>query len=83
MQIKVCSSTVSGKCDEFRGQVQCGSCYVGEAGICLSPNSIEQKAKIDNDLLADAKVVNTLHPGTCSANRTLEDWVYSKQGESW
>ena len=81
IQINVCSSTVSGRCDEFHDQKLCGDCYIGEAGRCLSASPVGRKAKSDNDLLADARVVNPLIGSSCSANQALENWVRSKQSE--
>jgi hypothetical protein len=81
MQINVCSSMVSGKCDEFHDQKLCGDCYVGEAGRCLSSSPVAHKAEIGNDLLADATVGKNLGRPTCSLNQTLEDWVRSKHLE--
>jgi hypothetical protein len=77
-QINVCSSTVSGQCEEFHDQVPCGTCSVGEAGKCFSASTVGRKAEADKDLLADARVSNTLVGSSCSANQTLENWVRSK-----
>ena len=67
IQINVCTSTVTGRCDEFHDQKLCGAdCYIGEAGPCLS---------------ADVIAVNTLVGSSCSANETLESWVRSKHPE--
>lgn len=81
MLIKVCSSTISGKCDEFNDQVLCGDCYVGEAGRCLSASSVGRQPDKSNDLLADATVLSDLDRPSCSANQTLETWVRSKHPE--
>jgi hypothetical protein len=82
IQINVCTSTVSGMCDEFHDQKLCGAdCYMGEAGPCLSASPIGRKAKAGKDLLADVIAVNTLVVSSCSANETLENWVRSKHPE--
>ena len=81
IMINVCSTTVSGKCDEFHDQKACGDCYVGEAGRCLSASSLGRKVKAENDLLADATLVNTFVGASCSANRNLENWVHSRHLE--
>ena len=79
--INVCTSTVSGRCEELHDQKFCGNCYVSEAGRCLSASSLGRKVMADKDLLADAAVVNTFIGSRCSADRSLENWVHSRHLE--
>lgn len=74
--VNVCSGG-GGQCEPLRSEVQCGACYVGSAGGCLSSSANARQSEALPAL--DDGLGLTATPVSCSSARpgALEEWVNS------